>query len=79
MVRSAHPATPTRQATRRNYIDEKLDAYVIDLRNKEFSVEVYDDVFFDLAQQEVDWYKEISEKTQKSPEEIIEDIQKLKK
>ena len=52
---------------------------MIDLRNKEFSVEVYDDVFFDLAQQEVDWYKEISEKTQKSPEEIIEDIQKLKK
>lgn len=69
----------TRQATRRRYIDEKLDAYVIDLRNKEFPVEVYDNVFFDLAQQEVDWYKEVSEKTQKSPEEIIQDIQKLKK
>jgi len=69
----------TRQATRRRYIDEKLDAYVIDLRNREFPVQVYDDVFFDLAQQEVDWYKEVSEKTQKSPEEIIQDLQKLKK
>jgi hypothetical protein len=69
----------TRQATRRRYIDEKLDAYVIDLRNREFPVQVYDDVFFDLAQQEVDWYKEISEKTQKAPEEIIKDLQKLKK
>ena len=69
----------TRQATRRRYIDEKLDAYVIDLRNKDFSVEVYDDVFFDLAQQEVDWYKEVSEKTQKPPEEIIQDIKKLRK
>ena len=69
----------TRQAARRRYIDEKLDAYVIGLRNKEFPVEVYDNVFFDLAQQEVDWYKEVSEKTQKSPQEIIQDIQKLKK
>jgi parvulin-like peptidyl-prolyl isomerase len=69
----------TRQATRRRYIDEKLDAYVIDLRNRDFSVEVYDDVFFDLAQQEVDWYKEVSEKTQKPPQEIIQDIQKLRK
>ena len=69
----------TRQATRRRYIDAKLDAYVIGLRNKEFPVEVYDDVFFDLARQEVDWYKEVSEKTQKPPEEIIEDIQKLRK
>jgi hypothetical protein len=42
-------------------------------------VEVYDDVFFDQAQQEVDWYKEVSEKTQKAPEEIIQDIQKLRK
>jgi len=69
----------TRQATRRRYIDEKLDAYVINLRSNEFPVEVYDSVFFKLAQQEVDWYKKVSEKTQKSPQEIIEDIQKLKK
>jgi len=69
----------THQETRRRYIDAKLDAYVIDLRNKEFPVEVYDDVFFDLARQEVDWYREVSEKTQKPPEEIIEDIQKLRK
>ncbi|HHJ17055.1 MAG TPA: hypothetical protein ENJ80_10190 [Gammaproteobacteria bacterium] len=69
----------TRQATRRRYIDEKLDAYVINLRTHEFPVEVYDDVFFKLAQQEVDWYRKVSEKTQKSPEEIIEDLRKLKK
>lgn len=69
----------THQETRRRYIDAKLDAYVIDLRNKEFPVEVYDDVFFDLARQEVDWFREVSEKTQKPPEEIIEDIQKLRK
>lgn len=69
----------TRQATRRRYIDEKLDAYVINLRNNEFNVEVYDDTFFELAQQEVDWYKEVSEKTQKSPEQLIKDIEKLKR
>jgi parvulin-like peptidyl-prolyl isomerase len=69
----------TRTATRRRYIDEKLDAYVINLRNNEFNVEVYDDTFFELAQQEVDWYKEVSEKTQKSPEQIIKDIGKLKR
>jgi parvulin-like peptidyl-prolyl isomerase len=69
----------TRQVTRRRYIDEKLDAYVINLRKNEFNVEIYDDTFYGLAQQEVDWFKEVSEKTQKTPEQIIEDIQKLKK
>jgi len=68
----------TQQAVRRRIIDDKLNAYVINLRKNEFPVEVYDTVFFDLAQQEVDWFKEVSEKTQKPPEKIIEDIEKLR-
>lgn len=68
----------TQKVTRSRIIDDKLNAYVINLRNNEFPVEVYDTVFFDLAQQEVDWFKEVSEKTQKPPEKIIEEIEKLR-
>ena len=69
----------TQTKTRGMYIAEKLNQYVIDLRIETFPVEIEDEVISKLAQQEVDWYQEMLEKAQKSPEEVMEQIQKLQK
>ena len=69
----------TQQATRRLIFDEKLDAYVINLRENEFPVEIYDDTLNKLAQQEVDWFVEISKTQELSPEEVKAQIEKLRK
>jgi parvulin-like peptidyl-prolyl isomerase len=55
----------TRKLTRRKYLDEKLDAYVVNLREKEFTVEVYQDVLVRLAQQEADMVRELAEQSEK--------------
>ena len=67
----------TEKKTRRMYIDEKLNRYVIDLRKEQFTVVIYDDMISKLSQQEVDWYQDMLQKAQKSPEEVIEEIKKL--
>ena len=67
----------TEKKTRRLYIDEKLNRYVIDLRKEQFTVVIYDDMISKLSQQEVDWYQDMLQKAQKSPEEVIEEIKKL--
>jgi len=69
----------TQQATRRLIFDEKLDQYVINLRENEFPVEIYDDTLNKLAQQEVDWFAEVSKTQELSPEEIKARIEKLRK
>ena len=69
----------TQTKTRGMYITEKLNQYVIDLRIKAFPVEIEDEVISKLAQQEVDWYQEMLKKAQKSPDEVLEQIQKLQK
>jgi parvulin-like peptidyl-prolyl isomerase len=55
----------TRKLTKRKYLDEKLDAYVVNLRKNEFTVEVYQDVLVRLAQQEADMVKELAEQSEK--------------
>ena len=70
---------PTQNKTRRLYLDDKLDQYVIDLRTKKYSVEVDEVMINKLAQQEVDWYQDMLQKAQKSPEEVIEEIKRLQK
>ena len=67
----------TQNKARRLYLDDKLDQYVIDLRTKKYAVEIYEETINKLAQQEVDWYQEMLQKAQKSPEEVIEEIKKL--
>jgi parvulin-like peptidyl-prolyl isomerase len=61
----------TRKLTRRRYLDEKLNEYVVSLRKNEFPVEVYQDVLLQLAQQEADMVKELAEKA-KQPGSITE-------
>ena len=67
----------TQKKTGRMYLDEKLDRYVINLRKEQYTVEIEDERFSKLSQQEVDWYQDMLQKAQKSPEEVIEEIKKL--
>ena len=67
----------TQTKTRRMYLDEKMDQYVIDLRANKYDVVVYEEAINRLAQQEVDWYQGMLEKAQKSPDEVIEEIKRL--
>ena len=69
----------TRKKARRLYLDDQLDQYVIKLRKESFPVEIDDTMMSKLSQQEVDWYQEMLEKAQKSPEEVLEQIQRLQK
>ena len=69
----------TMKATRRMMIDERLDAYVVSLRENEFSVEIYQDTLNRLAQQEVDWYAKKAETDTVPPEKVKEQIEKLMK
>jgi len=69
----------TIKKARRMYLDEKLDQYVINLRKNEYPIEVEEEMISKLSQQEIDWYQEKLQKAQKSPEEVMEQIQKLQK
>jgi len=69
----------TYKNTRRMYLDEQLNQYVINLRKESFPVEIEDEMFSKLAQQEIDWYQEMLVKAQKSPDEVIEQIKRLQK
>ena len=72
-------AAQTRKKARRLYLDDQLNQYVIKLRKESFPVEIDDTMMSQLSQQEVDWYQEMLEKAQKSPEEVIEEIKRLQK
>lgn len=69
----------TQQLTRRLMLDEMLDQYVIALRKDKFQVEVYDDVISKLAQQEVDWFHDVASKKELSPQQVKEQIEKLRR
>jgi len=69
----------TIKKTRRMYLDDKLDQYVINLRKNEYPIEVEEEMISKLSQQEIDWYQEMLQKAQKSPEEVMEEIKKLQK
>jgi len=69
----------TRKKTRRLYLDEQFNQYVIKLRKESFPVEINEVMIQKLSQQEIDWYQEMLEKAQKSPEEVIEQIERLRK
>ena len=69
----------TIKKTRRMYLDEKLNQYVISLRKQDHPVEINEEMIGKLSQQEIDWYQEMLGKAQKSPEEVIEEIRKLQR
>ena len=69
----------TRERVRRRYIQERLDAYVVELRKNEFAVEVYEDRLVQLAQQEADAVNTLSQKAQQPGSVTQERIGELRK
>jgi len=68
----------TRRMTRRRMIKERLNEYVVGLREKDIPVEVYSDRLSYHMQKEIDWYKIKSETGTQSPEKVYEEIEKLR-
>ena len=68
-----------RQETRRLLIRDRLNEYAINLRKNDFTVVIYEDTIAKYSQQEIDWYQEAKKTRQLSPEEVRENIEKLRK
>ena len=56
----------TRRKTRRMLVHERLDDYVVNLRKNVYPVEVYNDVFNRIVEEEVEKLKARREKVQQS-------------
>lgn len=72
----------TRKEARRKYVHAKLNEYTVNLRKKDFKVEVYQDRIVQLAQQEADMVGELAEKAQQPgsvTQQRLEEMQKLLK
>ena len=70
----------TRRLTRRRYIHQQLDDYVMALRKDRFSVEVYENNMVRLAQQEADMVARLSEQAAapgSKTEQRVEELNKL--
>jgi parvulin-like peptidyl-prolyl isomerase len=68
----------TRRMTRRRMINERLNAYVVALREKSFPVEVYGDKLSYHMQKEIDWYNIKAETGTQPPEKVYQEIDKLR-
>ncbi len=72
--------TRTHKLARRNYIHDKMNEYVVNLRKNDFKVEVYEDVIIRLAQQEADMVRQMTEKSQEPgsvTKQRLEEMQKI--
>jgi len=69
----------TRKLTRRRYIHDQLDAYVMDLRKNAFTVEVYEDNMVRLAQQEADMVARLTEQAAQPGSKTEQRVEELKK
>jgi len=70
----------TRKLTRRRYIHDQLDSYLMDLRKNEFTVEVYEDNLVRLAQNEADMVARLTEQAAQPgsrTEQRVEEFNKL--
>jgi peptidyl-prolyl cis-trans isomerase C len=67
----------TRQTTRRRYLHEKLDAYVVDLRKHVFPVVVYADNLDRLFKAEAEWIADLERQAQQSPKTTQQRLQQL--
>jgi len=65
----------TQKIVRREWLDDKLDAYAVKLRKEEFPVVVYEDVIVRLSQQEADAVTKLAEKA-RQPDSVTQ--QRLK-
>jgi parvulin-like peptidyl-prolyl isomerase len=71
-------AAATRKRTRRRYIHDQLDAYVRELRQNAFTVEVYEDNLVRLAQQEADMVARLSEQAAQPGSRTEQRVEELK-
>jgi peptidyl-prolyl cis-trans isomerase C len=69
----------TRKLTRRRYIHDQLDSYVMDLRKNAFTVEVYEDNVVRLAQQEADMVARLTEQAAQPGSKTEQRVEELKK
>ncbi len=69
----------TRKTTRRRYLQEQMNAYVINLRQNEFPVVVYEDQLDRLFRAEAEWIAALEEKAAKSPEDTRKRMEEVKK
>ena len=70
----------TRKLTRRRYIHDSLDRYVMDLRKNDYKVEVFQDNIVRLAQQEADMVASLTAEAAKPgsrTEQRVEELNKL--
>ena len=68
----------TQKLTRRRYIHDQLDAYVMDLRKNDFTVEVYEDNLVRLAQKEADMIARLTEEASKPGSRTEQRVKELK-
>jgi len=69
----------TRKTTRRRYLQEQMNAYVINLRKNEFPVVVYEDNLDRLFKAEAEWIASLEEKARQSPEETQQRLEEATK
>ena len=69
----------TRTATRRLYLKEKLNDYVVGLRKSEFPVVVYDENLDRLFQAEAQWIAAKTREMEANPERARQILDKMRK
>ncbi|MGB5727710.1 MAG: hypothetical protein WBM52_10910, partial [Thiogranum sp.] len=69
----------TQKLTRRRYLHDQLDSYVMDLRKNAFTVEVYEDNMVRLAQQEADMVARLTEQAAQPGSKTEQRVEELKK
>jgi len=69
----------TRKATRRLYLKEKLNAYVVDLRLNDFPVVVYEDNLKRLFREEAQWIAAKTKEMEQHPERAQEILDRMRK
>ena len=69
----------TRQATLRLYMQKKFNDYVVDLRQNQFDVAVYDDELNKLFQKEADFIAELNVKAQQQDSVTRQRVEELQK
>jgi parvulin-like peptidyl-prolyl isomerase len=72
----------TRKLARRRYLHDKLDAYTVELREKQFPVKVYQERLVQLEQREADMVKSLMEKAQQPgsvTQQRVEELQGMMK
>ena len=69
----------TRKTTRRRYLQEKMNAYLVNLRVNEFTVVVYEDNLDRLFKAEAEWIASLKEKAQQSPDETQKRMEEARK